>query len=466
MGGPSCPGNSRYPSRLSLLSPDAGSRPTRRQAKAAASPPLGPRGRPAGRRRKSAGGRCRRGLTAAERFGGYQSTYGDQSRQILRIQFRSPGPDDAALETLRPLLLKSPLPIGLNLNGCAAVSDAGLAHLAEIPAIRELYLDSQNITDAGLRNLSGLASLEVLYLSTDGISDAGLAHLGKLAKLRNLSVYSKAVTDAGYAGLAGLADIEEIHVGGISHDLGDACLESMKGMTKLKELSVGGDALTDAGMAVIATFAELRKLRMRTAGLGQGCGLVGGAEERRGTDRLEHARFRRQGPGRLEGMGRLARLELVYTPALDKEGGVHLGKLAALKKLRLSSVSEGSLEGLGSLAGLEELDLNYSQVGDGDLKFLGGLAGLKDLDVQHTQVTDAGLKHLAGLRNLRKLNVSDDKVTDAGLASLAGIPALENLVAINCQITGTAFQDLARLAKLTAHWRSAAIPWSMRTCWR
>jgi len=64
----------------------------------------------------------------------------------------------------------------LNLNH-TPVSDAGLAHLAALPNLRELRLDSATVTDAGLEVLKSLDSLEVVDLYHTLVTEGGLEKL-------------------------------------------------------------------------------------------------------------------------------------------------------------------------------------------------------------------------------------------------------------------------------------------------
>ena len=74
----------------------------------------------------------------------------------------------------------------VNLVG-AQVTDDGLAHLKEFPALERLEL-SDGITDAGLAHLSGLPTLASLDLFGTDATDAGLQHLRQIPTLRKLRV--------------------------------------------------------------------------------------------------------------------------------------------------------------------------------------------------------------------------------------------------------------------------------------
>jgi hypothetical protein len=80
---------------------------------------------------------------------------------------------------------------------CNCVTDAGLAHLVEMPALEGLCMLSTTFTDAGLVHVGKMHRLEWLAISRVPITDAGLEHLKPLANLQRLSIYRTRVTQRG-----------------------------------------------------------------------------------------------------------------------------------------------------------------------------------------------------------------------------------------------------------------------------
>jgi len=112
------------------------------------------------------------------------------------------------------------------LGSCEGVTDAGLAHLAELTNLTRLALAGTGVTDAGLAHLAGLTNLTMLTLAATSVTDAGLAHLAGLTNLTILNLRSTGVTDAGLAHLTGLTNLKTLDL--------TAC-----------------DGVTDAGVAVV-----------------------------------------------------------------------------------------------------------------------------------------------------------------------------------------------------------------------
>ena len=83
------------------------------------------------------------------------------------------------------------------------ITDAGLAHLKDLPKLEWLNLYRTKIGDAGLASLAEIASLKLLPIGGTKITDKGLAHLAKMPQLEYLGLRATAITDAGTAPMAG-----------------------------------------------------------------------------------------------------------------------------------------------------------------------------------------------------------------------------------------------------------------------
>jgi hypothetical protein len=72
--------------------------------------------------------------------------------------------------------------------------DSDLVCLEGVHHLRELVLESPDITDAGMTHIRNLFSLEYLTLSEIGITDAGLRNLKGLVNLKHLAVTQSRIT--------------------------------------------------------------------------------------------------------------------------------------------------------------------------------------------------------------------------------------------------------------------------------
>lgn len=99
------------------------------------------------------------------------------------------------------------------LNVAKDFADGGLDVLAPISGqIVSLDLARTKVTDAGLAKLGGMKALKELHLENTGISDAGLDHLKALNQLEYLNLYNTKVTDAGLTKLAALGKLKALYL--------------------------------------------------------------------------------------------------------------------------------------------------------------------------------------------------------------------------------------------------------------
>jgi hypothetical protein len=74
----------------------------------------------------------------------------------------------------------------LNLQGCHEITNQGIAEIARLNSVRQLYLQGTGLSVGGLRPLVRLTGLEFLDVSGTSIDDDDVAPLLKLAKLQVL----------------------------------------------------------------------------------------------------------------------------------------------------------------------------------------------------------------------------------------------------------------------------------------
>ena len=87
----------------------------------------------------------------------------------------------------------------------ARATTAGLRHLKGLSALAELYPPNE-ITDEGLAGLAHLPNLKELFLYGSKITDAGLVHFKPLQHLEFLGIQHTQVTGSGLIHLQGLAN--------------------------------------------------------------------------------------------------------------------------------------------------------------------------------------------------------------------------------------------------------------------
>ena len=155
----------------------------------------------------------------------------------------------------------------LSLQGCDSVTDAGVACLRHLGALRALHLsDCAHVTGTGFAEWRGAAptpaGLATLHLQNcPAISDEGCRAIATLGPLRELRLKAcQAVTERGLQALArGLRDLRSLSMQNMSlTDGGVAPLAELQALVSL-ELQFCWK-ITDAGVTALTRLARLRRL--------------------------------------------------------------------------------------------------------------------------------------------------------------------------------------------------------------
>jgi len=147
--------------------------------------------------------------------------------------------------------------IVVDLAGTRA-TNASLARLEGLTALRTLKLDNTNITRGGLEHLAGLTALEVLSLAGTGISDDDVVHLERLRNLARLDLRGTQVADAGLEHLQGMTALEDLSI--CDTQVTDAGLQHLRGLTGLKRLSLEDGQITTASIKHLEALSGLERI--------------------------------------------------------------------------------------------------------------------------------------------------------------------------------------------------------------
>ncbi|MFO0918251.1 MAG: PQQ-binding-like beta-propeller repeat protein [Planctomycetaceae bacterium] len=158
----------------------------------------------------------------------------------------------------------------LDLEVCDQITDACCDEIARLPELRALNLkktafEAERITDHGIESLTRLQKLESLNLYANQLSDTGLALLPRFSRLRELDLSLMGWSDAGLASLGKITSLRELRVlfaeGFAGPELTDAGMPQLLSLINLESLDLTGAKLTDAGLAELARLPQLRQLR-------------------------------------------------------------------------------------------------------------------------------------------------------------------------------------------------------------
>lgn len=149
----------------------------------------------------------------------------------------------------------------LRLGHNERLTDAGLAPLARLSGVEELFLYQTPLAGDGLAAIAGWTSLAKINLFATDIGDAAAPHLARLSGLRHLDIRMTKMTDAGFLQLAPLRGLDTVALGD-THGIGDGGLAALAGASELKYLSINGLKISERGIAALGVLPKLWQLNV------------------------------------------------------------------------------------------------------------------------------------------------------------------------------------------------------------
>ena len=135
------------------------------------------------------------------------------------------------------------------------VRDGDLESLRDLAGLRELLLESSELTDEGLEVLAELGQLEHLRIRGGRVGDLGLQHVSRCRRLRFLNLPQGQFSDRGLAALGQLTELELLRFG--SPHVTDAGLAYLRALPRLRFLHLIGVPLTDAALSEVEQMSRL-----------------------------------------------------------------------------------------------------------------------------------------------------------------------------------------------------------------
>ena len=177
-----------------------------------------------------------RGVTAA----GIEQLSANKSLRILKIG--GPKINDKILETVARLGNLT----GLSLDNCD-ITDAGVAHLAELPLVDLTLYQCAGVTDEGLKVLAGYTELKRLTLRDVPAKGSALAKLPHPEKLLSLNMAQSAVSDAEIALLAKMTSLESLNLS--ETGLTDTAVDGLSKLSSVKQIMLTQTGISPEGMS-------------------------------------------------------------------------------------------------------------------------------------------------------------------------------------------------------------------------
>lgn len=313
----------------------------------------------------------------------------------------------------------------------AAITDAGLAHLAELRLLQSLNLSDCRVTSAGLRHLTGMPHLAELTLVRTDVASDGLKHLAGCPQLAKLTVAPLPQANV----LNQLTSLEEVSCGGVQE-------LQLTALPLLTQLHVGFSREAPA----LFSLANLPALQNVDADLG----LLPARVELRDLPELSrltlHANLAALP---VDQIGQFTNLrELVFSrnqqaDQLHESQLQHLTTLRQLVRLHLGGdIETASLQHLAGLSDLQYLTFGGGELDDSGLSSLSQLTNLRELTIYRLRGTGRGFDALQSLPRLRLLTLSD---LDIDRLALSHVPALERVHGTKCRIESLELSELIAL---------------------
>lgn len=142
--------------------------------------------------------------------GSYKRVHFGREYPIRRVDLHGTAVTDADLAGLAALpALRDIEALDLRLTG---VGDSAMVHVRRFKRVRFLNLFRTRVGDEGLATLRPLAALDTLLIGGTRVTDSGVRHVARFKRLSRLSLFDTTVGDAGLNELAPLGRLEVVLV--------------------------------------------------------------------------------------------------------------------------------------------------------------------------------------------------------------------------------------------------------------
>lgn len=168
---------------------------------------------------------------------------------------------DAALTKIASL----PGVQALDVDARARITNAGLAALHSMHALKVLRIDDPGITDSGLTKLALVPEIKSLQLHSPRLHDSMFTKFKGLHKLQKLSLSDTAVTGSGFKELCKLPSLQVLDLA--KTKVTDAHLANLAKCPALKELRLDGNYVTMQGLKHLAAIKTLKSVSVIDCGI-------------------------------------------------------------------------------------------------------------------------------------------------------------------------------------------------------
>lgn len=153
----------------------------------------------------------------------------------------------------------------LELNDCTGLTDRGLASLAKLTALEELWLNKVNLSGSGLGAAAakgGLKSLKLLSVSAVPINLSGARAINSLKTLETLDIsYIMGMNDVVFVEFVeGMRNLKKLSIEGNRGILGGGFAKIKAASASLESINAQSSGVTDQGLPFLKGFKKLKFL--------------------------------------------------------------------------------------------------------------------------------------------------------------------------------------------------------------
>lgn len=306
-------------------------------------------------------------------------------------------------ETLKPLQRIATLK-ELRLSHCQ-FTDVNLGELLTNTRAKKVLLEGAHVDDTLLKTVETDNEIGEFYLVFSSVTDEGMVALRHFPKLTTLVLRTDNITAEGLENVLNLTDLTRLVIR--CDEVSEEVFASFRYLKRLEELSLRQLDLKGEGLEYLGELTSLKRL------------YLGASAD---ATKADFDRYKTRIRMHIGNLPNLEELSLRYDGA-----EIEFGDLPRLKVLDLSNnpVTDGGLQGLGSLQNLETLHLKgANRIGLDTMQKIANLVHLKELDVSLTRINNEGISHLKSLHNLRFLNISSTACDNGCLPYLSELKDL------------------------------------------
>jgi hypothetical protein len=317
--------------------------------------------------------------------------------------------------------------------GGDGLTNEGLKHIAQISALERFSAHfNQHITDAGVAHLKDMPNLKMLDLYFAALTNQSARMLGDMPQLELLTLPGSCND---FESLAHLTRLKSLWC----HVPNDTSLEVMSGFTRLEKLHFGYDHITLQGIKHLAALKNLNRLWIFDPLPEGSCDLIAGLEnlddislsgltlgQINKLNQLKHiksASFRQiKDDGSILNLSNWTRLGYLYLPMEeDRDKQTRERTWPAL-------LQDEDIQWLTHTPNLNFLCLAGIKISDQGFGFIAGLKKLGSLQVYGpTVLTDDGVKQLSTDTPLSALRIDQGHFTSVCLTHLEKFAYLDIL---------------------------------------